>query len=106
MIFEVSDQYVHEGDTFDLSCTMSGDPSNFSRIIAEQTGQLMPNQIQKRVNSSATRTYVPVFQPVGEVYICEGESYFAGQLVVQLRKEVTVHVYGEAKILLATYSYA
>ena len=96
MIFESSDKFVHYGDTFDLSCTLVGYPTNFSRIFAKQSGKQLTHQMQKRVNQSSTRTYVPVFEPDGEQYVCEAESYFGGELVAHIREEVTVNIYSES----------
>lgn len=95
MTFEASDKFVHIGDTFDLSCTLSGFPTNFSRITSKLKGEQLPHHMQKQMSPSVTKSYVPVFEPEGNVYVCEAEVYFMEQLLAQYREEVTVDVYGK-----------
>ncbi|XP_064392531.1 basement membrane-specific heparan sulfate proteoglycan core protein-like [Halichondria panicea] len=102
MTFKASDDFIHHGDTFDLTCIISGFPSNFSRITSKQTGNQLSHHVHKRLNESTTRSYVPVFHPEGNVYVCEAESYFDGKLVAQLREEVTVDVYDPPSIIYTT----
>ena len=95
MTFKASDEFIQHGDTFDLTCILSGFPSNFSRITSKQTGNQLSHHVHKRLSDTTTRSYVPVFHPEGNVYVCEAESYFDGKLVAQFKEEVTVHVYSE-----------
>ena len=99
MTFEANQLAVHYGETFDLTCTVRGFPSNLTSIQTRY-GVEVSNQIRGRLDAFTTRAFAPVMGAEEGGFMCVSESYLLGTLVARLEKHISIIIYSELLVIL------
>ena len=99
MTFEASQVAVHYGDTFDLTCTVRGFPTNLTSIQTRY-GVELANQIRGRLDAYTTRAFAPIMDSEEGEFVCVSESYLLGSLVAKLEKHISITIYSKFVALM------
>ncbi len=94
MTFEASQLAVHYGDTFDLTCTVRGFPTNLTSIQTRY-GVELTNQIRGRLDAYTMRAFVPIMDSEEGEFVCVSESYLLGNLVARLEEHISITIYSK-----------
>ena len=94
MSFTSSDDFIHYGESFDVTCTVRGYPSNFS-MIKTVYGIELPKQIRRQLDETTTRSYAALMEAEEGEFVCTAEIYYQGEQVDVLEKRISVKVYGK-----------
>ena len=90
MMFEASQLAVHYGETFDLTCTVRGFPTNHTSIQTTY-GVELTNQIRGCLDAYTTRAFAPIMDSEEGEFVCVSESYLLGSL----EKHISITIYSE-----------
>lgn len=93
MSFKPGEEFVHYRESFDLTCTVRGFPSNTS-VIKTKYGVEVPKQIRRQIDDYSSRSFVAIMEAEEGEFVCSSEIYFQGKLVEKLEKSVSVKIYG------------
>ena len=99
MTFDASQVAVHYGDTFDLTCTVRGFPTNLT-YIQTRYGVELANQIHGRLDAYTTRAFAPIMDSEEGEFVCVSESYLLRSLVARLEKHISITIYSKFVALM------
>lgn len=93
-MFSADEVVTHYGATLDLTCTVTGYPSNFS-VIRDKHGDEVPGQMRRKLGEHSVKTFAVVGDVMEGEYVCSVETHYMGKLVGQVEKSVSVLLYSK-----------